>query len=241
MPGCCWSTAIIGKSTGFDLTIGDFPPDLFRSMRSSARSSARSSWPRQHGHAAFRPRLTGSAEPAGLPRDAGDRGQPARPRPATARPPTSPISRLWRLRPRRSATRSRTRGSASTGSRPTTSRRSSGAVDRARPRGERRVARRVGDRPASGRPERPDHPRGRRQDRRRSAAAVRATAAGGVPLAWLAIESADEAAASPDGSAGGPRRRGRPPLDVLFRLNPDVAPETQSRGSPSARAARSSG
>ena len=60
------------------------------------------------------------------------------------------------------------------------------------------------------------------------AAAVRATADGLPPL-WLAIESADEAEAL----IGLARRAGlgshaRPPLDVLFRLNPDVAPETQA-------------
>jgi diaminopimelate decarboxylase len=60
------------------------------------------------------------------------------------------------------------------------------------------------------------------------ATAVRATADGLPPL-WLAIESADEAEAL----IGLARRAGlgshaRPPLDVLFRLNPDVAPETQA-------------
>jgi diaminopimelate decarboxylase len=60
------------------------------------------------------------------------------------------------------------------------------------------------------------------------ATAVRATADGLAPL-WLAIESADEAEAL----IGLARRAGlgshaRPPLDVLFRLNPDVAPETQA-------------
>jgi len=60
------------------------------------------------------------------------------------------------------------------------------------------------------------------------AAAVRATADGLPPL-WLAIESADEAQAL----IGLARRaelgsNARPPLDVLFRLNPDVAPETQA-------------
>ena len=56
--------------------------------------------------------------------------------------------------------------------------------------------------------------------------AVRA-AATGRPLAWVAIESADEA----EVLAGSARRAGlgrgtRPPLDVLVRLNPDVSPET---------------
>jgi diaminopimelate decarboxylase len=52
-------------------------------------------------------------------------------------------------------------------------------------------------------------------------AAVRA-ANEGEPLAWLALESVDEAAAL----AGLARRAGAPPMDVLYRVNPDVAPET---------------
>jgi diaminopimelate decarboxylase len=52
-------------------------------------------------------------------------------------------------------------------------------------------------------------------------AAVRA-AATGDPLSWVAIESPEEAAAL----AAIARRSGAPPIDVLFRLNPDVAPET---------------
>jgi diaminopimelate decarboxylase len=61
------------------------------------------------------------------------------------------------------------------------------------------------------------------------AAAVRATAAGAPPL-WLAIESADEAEAliaiAARARLGSHPRRA---LDVLFRLNPDVSPETQSQ------------
>ena len=57
-------------------------------------------------------------------------------------------------------------------------------------------------------------------------AAVRA-AADGDPLRWVAVESADElealAALARRAGLGG---RGGPPLDVLLRLNPDVAPET---------------
>ncbi len=53
-------------------------------------------------------------------------------------------------------------------------------------------------------------------------AVVRTTRAG-VPIRWLAIESPAEAAAL----ARRARRRGlAAPLDVLFRLNPDVTPET---------------
>ena len=53
------------------------------------------------------------------------------------------------------------------------------------------------------------------------AAAARA-AADDRPLRWIAIESPEEAAALADEAA----RIGAPPLDVLYRLNPDVAPET---------------
>ncbi|HEY7132144.1 MAG TPA: hypothetical protein VH440_07815 [Candidatus Limnocylindrales bacterium] len=60
------------------------------------------------------------------------------------------------------------------------------------------------------------------------AAAVRACVEGLPPL-WLAIESADEAEAL---IAIASRARigihAKPPLDVLFRLNPDVDPETQA-------------
>jgi diaminopimelate decarboxylase len=58
-------------------------------------------------------------------------------------------------------------------------------------------------------------------------AAIRSTQAGSVPLAWLALESADEAEALiAMGRRAGLGRRGRPPLDVLIRLNPEVTPET---------------
>lgn len=53
------------------------------------------------------------------------------------------------------------------------------------------------------------------------AAAARA-AAGGAALRWVALESPDEAEAL----AAAVRRAGVPHLDVLYRLNPDVAPET---------------
>jgi diaminopimelate decarboxylase len=44
----------------------------------------------------------------------------------------------------------------------------------------------------------------------------------GQPLRWLALESADEAAELAEMA----HRLGAPPMDVLYRLNPDVAPET---------------
>ena len=53
------------------------------------------------------------------------------------------------------------------------------------------------------------------------AAATRA-AADGAPLRWIAIESPEEAAALADEA----ERAGASTLDVLYRLNPDVAPET---------------
>jgi len=57
-------------------------------------------------------------------------------------------------------------------------------------------------------------------------AAVRA-AADGDPLRWVAVESADEAERLTDlARRAALGRSGRPPLDVLVRLNPDVAPET---------------
>ncbi len=52
-------------------------------------------------------------------------------------------------------------------------------------------------------------------------AAARA-AADGSPLGWVALESPEEAAALAEAA----RRAGAPPMDVLYRLNPDVAPET---------------
>jgi diaminopimelate decarboxylase len=59
-------------------------------------------------------------------------------------------------------------------------------------------------------------------------AAVRAAAAGD-PIRWLAIESADEAGVLARLAArANLGRDGRPALDVLFRLNPDVIPETQT-------------
>lgn len=59
-------------------------------------------------------------------------------------------------------------------------------------------------------------------------AAVRAAAAGDPP-AWVAVESADEAdALLSRARRAGLGRGSRPALDVLVRLNPDVAPETQT-------------
>jgi diaminopimelate decarboxylase len=53
-------------------------------------------------------------------------------------------------------------------------------------------------------------------------AAVRAARAG-EPLLWVAVESVDELAVLARFAAG---LRASPPVDVLLRLNPDVAPET---------------
>jgi diaminopimelate decarboxylase len=60
------------------------------------------------------------------------------------------------------------------------------------------------------------------------AAAVRA-AAGGEPLQWTALESPEEAeVVAAMARSAGLGRGGRPALDVLLRLNPDVTPETQA-------------
>ena len=59
-------------------------------------------------------------------------------------------------------------------------------------------------------------------------AAVRA-AVDGRALRWVAVESAEEAEAlEVRALRAGLGRERRPPLDVLFRLNPDVAPETHA-------------
>ena len=59
-------------------------------------------------------------------------------------------------------------------------------------------------------------------------AAVRA-AVDGDPLLWVALESADDAEALEVRSLrAGLGRDGRPPIDVLARLNPDVSPETHA-------------
>ena len=60
------------------------------------------------------------------------------------------------------------------------------------------------------------------------AAAVHAAAAGD-PLLWIALESADEGEALlARATRAGLGTGGRPPLDVLLRLNPDVTPETHA-------------
>jgi len=57
--------------------------------------------------------------------------------------------------------------------------------------------------------------------------AVRATALGSTPLAWVALESAEEAeVVTRMAHRAGLGRGGRPALEVLVRLNPDVVPET---------------
>ena len=60
-------------------------------------------------------------------------------------------------------------------------------------------------------------------------AAAVAAARDGDPLLWTALESPDEAdVASALALRAGLGRAGRPSLDVLLRLNPDVSPETHS-------------
>lgn len=51
----------------------------------------------------------------------------------------------------------------------------------------------------------------------------------GRPLRWLAVESGDEIARLAEfANAAGLGRDTRPPIDILLRLNPDVAPETHA-------------
>jgi diaminopimelate decarboxylase len=58
-------------------------------------------------------------------------------------------------------------------------------------------------------------------------AALRATAVGSEPLAWVALESVDEAeVVTRMARRAGLGKGVRPALDVLVRLNPDVVPET---------------
>ena len=70
-------------------------------------------------------------------------------------------------------------------------------------------------------------------------AAARA-AADGEPLRWIAVESADEAAALARAVTAAGQRAGRPDLrvDVLVRLNPGVQPETHAGLATGARASK---
>ena len=127
-----------------------------------------------------------------------------------------------------SATRSRTRGCAPSRSRPTTCRRSSrgsataGLDANVVSSGEWAAAR------AAGIPNDRITLEGIGKSPADLRAAVRASA-DGAPLRWVAVESPEELARlAGDRRAGRARRPERPPLDVLLRLNPDVAPETHA-------------
>lgn len=61
------------------------------------------------------------------------------------------------------------------------------------------------------------------------AAAVRAAAAGHPPR-WVAVESRDELEILAYAARAAGLGSRRPPLDILLRLNPDVAPETHHTG-----------
>jgi diaminopimelate decarboxylase len=64
-------------------------------------------------------------------------------------------------------------------------------------------------------------------------------AAAGRPPLWLAIESAQEAARLAELAADhGLGRGAAPPLDILLRLNPDVAPETRAEFAVGARSSK---
>ena len=123
----------------------------------------------------------------------------------------------------RAATRFRIRSSASTRSRPTTCRRSSppsaarGFGANVVSRGEWSLARRAGI---------PNDRITLEGIGKTTADLARGGPGRGVgdPLRWVAIESPEEAAAL----AAAVRRAGAATLDVLYRLNPDVAPETHA-------------
>ena len=124
------------------------------------------------------------------------------------------------------------RGSGSTRSRRTTSRRSIALPRRRRGAGSARTSSRAasGRSPArAGVPNAADHARGRRQDRRRPRGGRpgrrrRATRCCGSRSSRPTRPRPRRFAPVGPVSASG----GRPPLDVLFRLNPDVDPETQA-------------
>lgn len=64
-------------------------------------------------------------------------------------------------------------------------------------------------------------------------------AAAGRPLRWLAIESGQEAAVLAGlAQRAGLGRDGRPPLDLLLRLNPEVTPETRPEFAVGARTSK---
>lgn len=66
-----------------------------------------------------------------------------------------------------------------------------------------------------------------------------AEVAAGRPLCWLAIESTQEAVLLAELAAdAGLGRAGRPPLDILLRLNPEVSPETRPEFAVGARASK---
>jgi diaminopimelate decarboxylase len=66
-----------------------------------------------------------------------------------------------------------------------------------------------------------------------------AEVAAGRPLRWLAVESAQEAAVLAELAAdAGLGSDGRPPLDILLRLNPEVSPETRPEFAVGARASK---
>jgi diaminopimelate decarboxylase len=64
-------------------------------------------------------------------------------------------------------------------------------------------------------------------------------AAAGQPLRWLAVESADEVSVLARlAGAAGLGQEGRPPLDILLRLNPAVTPETRAEFAVGRRASK---
>ena len=187
--------------------------------------------PHHHGHRARRPRLGGRPVTPDALRAAA--GASARRSTSRRSPPSTP--------PRRSsATPSPTRGCAPTRSRRTTSRRSSRGSARAGlganvvSRGEWAAARRAGI----------GNDRITLEGIGKTAADLRAAvraASDGDPLRWVAVESPEEVAALlAIARRAGLGSGGRPPLDVLLRLNPDVHARDARRPGRRSRRPRSS-
>ena len=223
------------SSSSFDFTVGDYPPTFSSDTLVAAIVGAVVLSLVSTVVAARRPatdRRRRPSTPAGRRR--------------SLRGGRSPVRHAGlRHRPRRAGrggggrrARSPIRGSASTRVKANDVAGGHGRGGLARVRRERRFARRVGDRPPGGRPDDRITLEGVGKTDADLRAAVRATRR--RRRCWVAIESADEAeVADRDGPPGRSRAARRPPLDVLLRLNPDVAPETDRR-SPSAAARPSS-
>ena len=189
-------------ATGFDLTVGDFPPTLLTlDTIVAAVVGARRPEPRQHGRPACRPRLSDAGSPtvpdaiATALRDVARRfGTPvyvtdlaALDAAAAAVRDAFPDPWIRQYSVKANDVPAIVAEVAARGF-------GANVVSR----GEWAVARRAGV------AERPDHPRGDRQDRRRPARGGPRDRGRRAPLRWVALESADEAEVAGRGWPGAP-------------------------------------